>query len=58
MPVEVGVGVGLDVTDGRMTGAAWPMRESWRASPLPAKSVVQGVDPQGRAVGPYWPVMA
>jgi len=53
VPVDVGVGVGLEETEGTMTWAAWPLRRSCTAQPSPARSVVQGVEPHGCAVGPY-----
>ena len=44
---EVGVGLGVEDALGTMTCAACPVRESWIALPEPAKSLVQGVVPQG-----------
>ena len=53
--VEVGVGVRVGLGEGTTTDAAWPVNASCIASPSPALSTVQGVDPHGKPVGPYSP---
>jgi hypothetical protein len=53
--VLVGVGVFEGEGEGTTTEAAWPVNLSCIASPSPALSAVQGVEPHGIAVGPYWP---
>jgi hypothetical protein len=56
--VDVGVGVTVEEGEGTVMGAAWPLKRSWMAQPSPARSVVHGVEPQGRPVGPAWPIAA
>jgi hypothetical protein len=61
VPVGDGVGVivlvGVGVTEGDILGTttdeACPVNLICIASPSPALSAVQGVEPQGIAVGPY-----
>jgi len=53
--VDVGVGVWDEDGDGTTTDAAWPVNLICIASPSPGTSITQGVDPHGRAVGPYSP---
>ena len=53
--VLVGVGVLEGDGEGTTIGAACPVNLICIASPSPAVSIVQGVDPHGKAVGPYSP---
>ena len=50
--VDVGVGVTVEDGEGTTTCAGRPDKRSWMATPSPARSVVHGAEPQGRAVGP------
>ena len=56
--VDVGVGVTVAEGEGTVTLAGRPFKRSWMAQPSPARSVVHGVEPQGRPVGPAWPIAA
>ena len=53
--VLVGVGVFEGDGDGTTTEAARPVNLICIASPSPAVSTVHGVEPHGKAVGPYSP---